>query len=84
MAPSCAEAGVLGVLPGIVGLLQANEALKLILGAGETLNGRLLTFDGLGTRFLELKLRRDPGCPVCADGRRIEFIDYEQFCATAA
>jgi molybdopterin/thiamine biosynthesis adenylyltransferase/rhodanese-related sulfurtransferase len=84
MAPSCAEAGVLGVLPGIVGLLQANEALKLILGIGEPLVGRLLTFDALETRFNELKLRRDPNCPVCADGARVEFIDYEQFCATAA
>lgn len=84
LAPSCAEAGVLGVLPGIVGLLQANEAIKLILGKGQPLTGRLLTFDGLTTRFGELKLRRDPECPVCADGRKIEFIDYEQFCSTAA
>jgi molybdopterin/thiamine biosynthesis adenylyltransferase/rhodanese-related sulfurtransferase len=84
MAPSCAEAGVLGVLPGIVGLLQANEALKLILGIGEPLIGRLLTFDALETRFMELKLRRDPKCPVCADGAKVEFIDYEQFCSTAA
>jgi molybdopterin/thiamine biosynthesis adenylyltransferase/rhodanese-related sulfurtransferase len=84
MAPSCAEAGVLGVLPGIIGLMQANEALKLILGKGEPLVGRLLTFDALGTRFQELKLRRDPKCPVCADGAKVEFIDYEQFCNTAA
>lgn len=84
MAPSCAEAGVLGVLPGIIGLLQANEALKLILGVGEPLIGRLLTFDALETRFSELKLRRDPSCPVCADGAKVEFIDYEQFCSTAA
>ncbi len=84
MAPSCAEAGVLGVLPGIIGLLQANEALKLILGVGEPLVGRLLTFDALETRFSELKLRRDPSCPVCADGAKVEFIDYEQFCSTAA
>lgn len=83
-APSCAEAGVLGVLPGIVGCLQANEALKLILGVGEPLIGRLLTFDALTTRFSELKLRRDPQCPVCADGAKVELIDYEQFCATAA
>src|SRR5712692_5238280 len=83
-APSCAEAGVLGVLPGIIGLLQANEALKLLLGVGEPLIGRLLTFDALGTRISELKLRRDPQCPVCADGAKVEFIDYEQFCATAA
>jgi sulfur-carrier protein adenylyltransferase/sulfurtransferase len=84
MAPSCAEAGVLGVLPGIVGLLQANEAIKLILGKGEPLNGRLLTFDALGTRFGQLRLRRDPKCPVCAEGAKVEFIDYEQFCSTAA
>ncbi|WP_224245909.1 molybdopterin-synthase adenylyltransferase MoeB [Hyalangium gracile] len=84
LAPSCAEAGVLGVLPGIIGLMQANEALKLILGKGEPLIGRLLTFDALGTRFQELKLRRDPKCPVCADGAKVEFIDYEQFCGTAA
>ncbi len=84
MAPSCAEAGVLGILPGIVGLLQANEAIKLILGKGTTLMGRLLTFDALTTRFGELKLRRDPKCPVCRDGAKIEFIDYEQFCSTAA
>jgi molybdopterin/thiamine biosynthesis adenylyltransferase/rhodanese-related sulfurtransferase len=83
-APSCAEAGVLGVLPGIIGLMQATEALKLILGQGQPLTGRLLTFDALGTHFQELKLRRDPKCPVCADGAKVEFIDYEQFCTTAA
>ncbi|XXF75894.1 molybdopterin-synthase adenylyltransferase MoeB [Myxococcaceae bacterium GXIMD 01537] len=83
LAPSCAEAGVLGVLPGIIGLLQANEALKLILGRGEPLVGRLLTFDALGTRFQELKLRRDPSCPVCAEGARVELIDYERFCAVS-
>jgi molybdopterin/thiamine biosynthesis adenylyltransferase/rhodanese-related sulfurtransferase len=84
LAPSCAEAGVLGVLPGIIGLLQANEALKLILGKGEPLKGRLLTFDALGTRFQELKLRRDPKCPVCAPGAKVELIDYEQFCSGVA
>lgn len=84
LSPSCAEAGVLGVLPGIIGLLQANEALKLILGVGQPLVGRLLQFDGLTTRFLEMKLRRDPDCPVCAPGRRIEFVDYERFCSPAA
>jgi sulfur-carrier protein adenylyltransferase/sulfurtransferase len=84
LAPSCAEAGVLGVLPGIVGLLQANEALKLLLGTGEPLTGRLLTFDGLATRFGELRLRRDPACPVCREGATVELIDYEQFCASAA
>jgi molybdopterin/thiamine biosynthesis adenylyltransferase/rhodanese-related sulfurtransferase len=84
LAPSCAEAGVLGVLPGIIGLMQANEAIKLILGKGEPLVGRLLTFDALGTRFQELKLRRDPQCPVCRDGAKVEFIDYEQFCSATA
>jgi molybdopterin/thiamine biosynthesis adenylyltransferase/rhodanese-related sulfurtransferase len=80
LAPSCAEAGVLGVLPGIIGLLQANEAIKLILGKGETLVGRLLNFDALKTEFTTLKLKRDPKCPVCSPGAKIEFIDYEQFC----
>ncbi|WNG25161.1 molybdopterin-synthase adenylyltransferase MoeB [Cystobacter fuscus] len=84
LAPSCAEAGVLGVLPGIIGLMQANEALKLLLGVGEPLVGRLLTFDALGTRFQELKLRRDPRCPVCAPGAKVELIDYERFCASSA
>ena len=85
LAPSCAEAGVLGVLPGIVGLFQTNEALKLILGVGQPLVGRLLTFEALGTRFTELKLRRDPKCPVCAEGVPFPgFIDYEQFCNVAA
>jgi len=85
MAPSCAEAGVLGVVPGIIGMLQANEAIKLILGVGQPLVGRLLTFEGLATRFTELKLRRDPNCPVCADGVPFPgFVDYEQFCSVAA
>ena len=85
MAPSCAEAGVLGVVPGIIGMLQANEAIKLILGVGQPLVGRLLTFEGLATRFTELKLRRDPKCPVCADGVPFPgFVDYEQFCSVAA
>jgi adenylyltransferase/sulfurtransferase len=81
-APSCAEAGVLGVLPGIIGLIQATEALKLILGAGETLAGRLLHFDALKMKFREFQLRRDPACPVCGDTPTILApIDYEQFCA---
>ncbi len=81
-APSCAEAGVLGVLPGIIGLIQATEALKLILGVGETLAGRLLHFDALKMKFREFNLRRDPTCPVCGDAPTIfEPIDYEQFCA---
>jgi sulfur-carrier protein adenylyltransferase/sulfurtransferase len=85
VAPSCAEAGVLGVLPGIIGLIQATEALKLILGAGETLAGRLLHFDALKMKFREFNLRRDPACPVCGDAPTIfEPIDYEQFCAGPA
>jgi molybdopterin/thiamine biosynthesis adenylyltransferase/rhodanese-related sulfurtransferase len=83
-APSCAEAGVLGVLPGIMGVLQATEAIKLILGLGETLAGRLVVYDAIKTRFRELKLRRDPKCPTCGDGvdrSAIPLIDYEQFCA---
>ena len=67
LAPGCSVAGVLGVVPGILGLLQANEALKVLLGIGETLSGRLLLFDALETEFTELKLRRDPNCPVCSD-----------------
>jgi molybdopterin/thiamine biosynthesis adenylyltransferase len=67
LAPGCSVAGVLGVVPGILGLLQANEALKVLLGIGNTLSGRLLLFDALETEFTELKLRRDPECPVCSD-----------------
>jgi adenylyltransferase/sulfurtransferase len=79
--PNCAQAGVLGVLPGIIGMLQAIEALKLILGIGESLVGRLLHFDALKVRFRELNLRRDPGCPVCGENPSIfSPIDYEQFC----
>jgi sulfur-carrier protein adenylyltransferase/sulfurtransferase len=81
LAPSCAEGGVLGVLPGIVGSLQANEALKLLLGVGEPLVGRLLLFDALETQFNEISLRRDPDCPVCGDNPTItEYIDYVEFC----
>ena len=79
--PNCAQAGVLGVLPGIIGLLQAIEAVKLILGIGEPLIGRLLHFDALKVKFRELKLRRDPQCPVCGENPRIFApIDYDQFC----
>jgi molybdopterin/thiamine biosynthesis adenylyltransferase/rhodanese-related sulfurtransferase len=82
LAPSCAEGGVLGVLPGVVGSLQASEALKLVLGIGEPLVGRLLLFDALETTFTEVTLRRDPGCPVCGDSPTItEYIDYVEFCA---
>ncbi len=81
LVPSCAEGGVLGVLPGIVGSIQALEAIKLLLGKGETLVGRLLLFDALKMRFRELKLRKDPACPICGEQRTIhELIDYEAFC----
>ncbi|MBA2078463.1 molybdopterin-synthase adenylyltransferase MoeB [Rhodanobacter sp. PCA2] len=81
-APNCSEAGVLGVLPGIVGLLQATEALKLILGMGEPLVGRLLSFDALGMRFRETRLPRDPACPGCGAGAR--FTGYEDIAAICA
>lgn len=81
LAPSCQEAGVLGILPGVIGVLQATEAIKLVLGKGNSLNGRLLTYDSLRMKFGELKLRRDKGCPVCGDNPTIrEYIDYEGFC----
>ncbi|HEU4559024.1 MAG TPA: molybdopterin-synthase adenylyltransferase MoeB [Longimicrobium sp.] len=81
LVPNCAEGGVLGVLPGIVGSIQAAEALKLLLGAGETLAGRLLLFDALRMRFREMRLRRDPACPACGENPSIrELIDYERFC----
>jgi molybdopterin/thiamine biosynthesis adenylyltransferase/rhodanese-related sulfurtransferase len=82
LAPSCAEGGVLGVLPGVIGSLQANEALKLALGIGEPLVGRLLLFDALSAEFTEVKLRRDPDCPVCGEHPTItDYIDYVEFCA---
>jgi molybdopterin/thiamine biosynthesis adenylyltransferase/rhodanese-related sulfurtransferase len=85
LAPSCAEGGVLGVLPGIIGSLQANEALKLALGIGEPLVGRLLLFDALSAEFNEVKLRRDPDCPVCGEHPTItEYVDYVEFCSGAA
>ena len=81
LVPSCAEGGVVGVLPGTIGTLQAMEAIKLILGEGEPLIGRLLLFDAMKMRFKELKLRKNPGCPVCGENPTIrELIDYEQFC----
>lgn len=82
LVPSCAEAGVLGVLPGVVGSLQALEVLKLLLGIGEPLIGRIQLFDGLAMRWRELKLRKDPECPLCGDRPTIDaLIDYERFCA---
>ena len=81
LAPSCAEGGVLGVLPGIIGSLQANEALKLVLGIGESLVGRLLLFDALEASLTEVALGRDPACPVCGDNPSItEYVDYVEFC----
>jgi adenylyltransferase/sulfurtransferase len=81
LVPSCAEGGVLGILPGIIGLIQATETVKLILGAGEPLKGRLLLYDALGMRFRELKLRRDRNCPVCGDHPTVtKLIDYQEFC----
>jgi adenylyltransferase/sulfurtransferase len=84
LVPSCAEGGVLGVLPGIIGTIQATEAIKLIVGAGDTLIGRLLLFDALKMSFRTLKLQRDPTCPVCGDRPTVKsLIDYEQFCGIA-
>jgi molybdopterin/thiamine biosynthesis adenylyltransferase/rhodanese-related sulfurtransferase len=81
LVPSCAEGGVLGVLPGIVGSIQAMETIKLILGTGEPLVGRLLLFDALAMRFRELKLKKNPDCPLCGKNRTItKLIDYEEFC----
>jgi len=81
LVPSCAEGGVLGVLPGIIGTIQATEAIKLILGIGEPLIGRLLLFDALDMRFRELKVRKNPACPVCGEHPTItELIDYQAFC----
>ena len=83
--PNCAQAGVLGVLPGIIGMLQAIETIKLVVGIGEPLIGRLLHFDALKVKFRELNLRRDPECPVCGENRTIFApIDYDQFCGAPA
>src|ERR687896_1245083 len=90
LAPSCGAAGVLGVLPGVMGLLQSVEVIKLVTGAGDTMAGRLLLYDALGATFTELKVRRDPGCPICSrdpgtisDEEMGVFPDYEAFCAGA-
>ena len=83
LVPSCAEGGVLGILPGVVGALQANEAVKLLLGVGEPAIGRLVTFDALRLRFRELRLKKDPRCPVCSERpAQTALIDYEEFCGT--
>lgn len=85
MVPNCAEAGVLGALTGLVGSIQATEALKLILGIGESLSSRLLLIDALSMNFREVKLKRNPSCPLCGDNPTItELIDYEVFCGLAA
>lgn len=85
LVPSCAEGGVLGVLPGIIGVMQAIETIKIILGIGDPLIGRLVAFDALRMRFRELKLPKDPACPICGEKPTIrELIDYEQFCGAAA
>jgi sulfur-carrier protein adenylyltransferase/sulfurtransferase len=84
MVPGCAEAGVLGVLPGIVGTIQAVETVKLILGIGEPLVGRLLLFDALGMKFNVVRIRRDPACPACGTRELRELIDYEEFCGGGA
>ncbi len=84
LVPSCAEGGVLGILPGVVGTLQATEAVKLVLGAGDLLVGRFLLFDALKMRFRELKVRKDADCPVCGEHPTVtEPIDYERFCGVA-
>jgi sulfur-carrier protein adenylyltransferase/sulfurtransferase len=81
LVPSCAEGGVLGILPGAIGTIQATETVKLILGIGEPLIGRLLLYDALSMRFREMKLRKDPGCPVCGENPTVtELIDYQEFC----
>jgi adenylyltransferase/sulfurtransferase len=81
LVPSCAEGGVLGVLPGVIGLIQGVEILKLLLGLGETLIGRLLLFEALAMRFREVRLGKDPACPICGEQPTIrELIDYETFC----
>jgi adenylyltransferase/sulfurtransferase len=81
LVPSCAEGGVLGILPGVIGCIQATEVIKLILGVGEPLLGRLLLYNALEMRFKEIKVRRDPGCPLCGERPTITgLVDYEQFC----
>ncbi|MEM6961727.1 MAG: ThiF family adenylyltransferase, partial [Myxococcota bacterium] len=82
LAPSCAEAGVLGVLPGVIGTLQATEAIKIILGQGEPLVGTLLQYDSMKMKFRRFKLRKDKDCTVCGEHPTVtRYIDYEEFCA---
>ena len=84
LAPSCAEAGVLGILPGVIGLLEAVEAIKILLGSGEPLVGRVLHYDALSAKFSEFALERNPECPYCADGAAFPgYANYEEFCAAA-
>jgi len=83
LVPSCAEGGVLGILPGLVGIIQATEVIKLILGIGDSLAGRLLLIDALGMNFRQLKLRKNPACPMCGTHEIKELIDYDQFCGIA-
>ncbi|MBL8233718.1 MAG: molybdopterin-synthase adenylyltransferase MoeB [Bryobacterales bacterium] len=81
LVPSCAEGGVLGILPGVIGVIQATEVVKILLGTGETLAGRLMLYDALNMRFREMKLRKSPECPICGPNRTIhQLIDYHQFC----
>ena len=81
LVPSCAEGGVLGILPGIIGVIQATEIVKIILGVGETLSGRLMLYDALGMNFRQLRLRKNPECVICGDNPTVtDLIDYEQFC----
>ena len=84
LVPSCADAGVLGVVPGLVGTIQATEAIKLLLGLGDTLVGRLLTIDVLSMAFRTIEIRKDPGCPACGTHEITELIDYDEFCGGAA
>lgn len=84
LIPSCAEAGVLGVVPGLIGTIQATEAIKLLLGLGDTLVGRLLLFDGMTMTFRTLEIRRDPECPACGTREITELVDYDELCGTAS
>jgi adenylyltransferase/sulfurtransferase len=85
LVPSCAEGGVLGILPGVIGVIQATEVVKIILGKGSTLSGRLLLYDALQMDFRELRLRKNPGCVICSDSpTQTELIDYQQFCGIPA